>query len=332
MAAGYDGMRPRGEPMKRIICYIFTVSLLLSWGLVQAQAQAPHEEGAAQSVQQAAPMKKVEESPADLETSPAAPVAQDLSLRLNIPAARLDLYDQGQLVKSYRVAVGQKAYPTPLRDYTISMIIWNPWWIPPDSDWAKDAEKTPPGPDNPLGVVKMIMEEGVRIHGTNQNSSIGRAVSHACIRMFNKDAKELAWEIQSRYSEKVDPALLDTYQRHRSTTYYVPLSAYIPVAVEYRQVERKEDQLFLYPNFYGLEGFSEQLAEVLQDHPDLAGNAALVKKLNKMRAGKTVEVSVAQVQDWALHPEEKGLKKKKSQEKAASQPLNGHAAQALTVN
>jgi L,D-transpeptidase-like protein len=322
MAAGYDFMRPRGKLMKRIVAYIFSASLLLCWGLFPASVWALPEDGAAQSVGEGAPI----EAP----TQP--PVTEPLSLRLNIPAARLDLYRQDQFVKSYKVAVGQKANPTPLRDYTISMIIWNPWWIPPDSEWAKDAEKTPPGAGNPLGVVKMIMEEGVRIHGTNQSSSIGRAVSHACIRMFNKDAKELAWEIQSRYSEKADPTLLDTYQHHRSTAYYVPLFASVPVAVEYLQVERKEDQLLLHPNFYGMEGFSEQLAEALKDHPEVDLNKALIKKLNKMRAGKSVEVSVAQVLEWAQQVESKGSKEKSPGDKDASQPLNSHAAQALTVN
>lgn len=279
--------------MIRIFFYIF------SWVLFSAgwsAAWALPEDSAAQAVGEGAPIPQVETLP----THP--PITEPLALRLNIPAARLDLYRTGQWVKSYKVAVGMPRYPTPVRDYNISMIIWNPWWIPPESEWAKDAEKTPPGPGNPLGVVKLIMEDELRIHGTNQSSSIGRAISHACIRMYNKDVKELAWEIQSRYSEKTDPALLDTYQRRRSTTYYVPLFETVPVTVEYRQVERKEDYLLLHPNRYGLEGFAEQLAEALMDQPHVVIDKALLKRLNKLRSRKTVQVSLADILTWTQPP------------------------------
>jgi len=220
---------------------------------------------------------------------------QRVQLKLNLPATRLDLYVEDQLIRSYPVAIGMPRYPTPPRDYHISMIIWNPWWIPPDSDWAKDAEKTPPGPGNPLGVVKMIMEDGIRIHGTNAPRSIGRAASHACLRMRNEDARELAWEIQSRYSEKNDPTLLDKYQRNRRQPYYVKLLAEVPVAVEYQQVERQGDRLLLHPNLYGRGGFQEELTEALTDHPEILIDKEFVKKLNKMRRGKTAEIRIQEL-------------------------------------
>jgi hypothetical protein len=307
--------------MKQFLFVLFVAVLVLS-GVRAAQGQQTQslpEDSAAASAQAtgvAAPVP-----------APSHPVVTDpLLLRLNVPAARLDLYRKDQWVKSYKVAIGMPRYPTPPGDFTISMIIWNPWWIPPESEWAKDAEKTPPGPSNPLGVVKMIMEDGIRIHGTNQNSSIGRAVSHACIRMYNKDARELAWEIQSRYSEKADPALLDTYQRNRRTSYYVPLFEVVPVEAVYRQVERKEDQLLLHPNLYQMEGFTEQLSEALKDHPEVVLNDALVKKLNKMRSRKTVEVTLDQIKEWTQPPQPN---LSQAQTGRPGEALNPHAAQAL---
>ena len=251
---------------------------------------------------------------------------EPIYLRMNLPAHRLDLYVNDALAGSFPIAIGMPRYPTPIRDYNISMIIWNPWWIPPDSDWAKDAEKTPPGPGNPLGVVKLIMESGIRIHGTNKPSSIGRARSHACLRMHNKDARELAWAIQTRYSEKTEPELLEKYRRNRRSTYWVKLFQTVPVYTEYIQVERKEDRLILHPNPYWRGGFEAQLADALTDHPEILIDKKLVKKLNKMRRRKTVEVPLSQVLDWGKPYTPSFSEGPRGDEL----PLNAHSAQALS--
>ncbi len=61
------------------------------------------------------------------------------------------LYRDGKLVRSYPIAAGQPAYPTPTGNFVVVNMQVDPTWVPPDSDWAKDAEPIPPGPDNPLG-------------------------------------------------------------------------------------------------------------------------------------------------------------------------------------
>ena len=68
----------------------------------------------------------------------------------------------------------------------------NPWWLPPDSDWAKDAKPIPPGAGNPLGTRWMgLTAPGVGIHGTPDAASIGYSASHGCIRMRIPDAESL---------------------------------------------------------------------------------------------------------------------------------------------
>ena len=43
-----------------------------------------------------------------------------------------------------------------------------------------------------MGVAALTMRNGVyAIHGTNRPASIGRFVSHGCIRMYNRDIREL---------------------------------------------------------------------------------------------------------------------------------------------
>jgi lipoprotein-anchoring transpeptidase ErfK/SrfK len=50
----------------------------------------------------------------------------------------------------------------------------------------------PPGGDNPVGPRWIgLSQKGYGIHGTNQPSSIGHAASHGCIRLRNRDIKQL---------------------------------------------------------------------------------------------------------------------------------------------
>ena len=49
-----------------------------------------------------------------------------------------------------------------------------------------------PGKDNPLGTRWMGLSlKGYGIHGTNVQSSVGKAVSHGCFRMRKQDVEEL---------------------------------------------------------------------------------------------------------------------------------------------
>ena len=105
---------------------------------------------------------------------------------------RLFLYDGMKLRRTFGVATGQFRYPTPLGAFKIIVKWRNPWWYPPASDWAKDAEPIPPGPGNPLGTRWMgISSPAVGIHGTPDAASIGYSVSHGCIRMRIPEAEWL---------------------------------------------------------------------------------------------------------------------------------------------
>jgi lipoprotein-anchoring transpeptidase ErfK/SrfK len=105
---------------------------------------------------------------------------------------RLSLYNGPSLVRTFGVATGQSRYPTPLGTFEIMTMQRNPWWLPPDSDWAKDAKPIPPGPGNPLGTRWMgLTAPGVGIHGTPDAASIGYSASHGCIRMRIPDAESL---------------------------------------------------------------------------------------------------------------------------------------------
>jgi L,D-transpeptidase catalytic domain/Putative peptidoglycan binding domain len=105
---------------------------------------------------------------------------------------QLSLYFGPALAQTYGVATGAQKYPTPLGEWEIVTMQRDPWWIPPDSDWAEDAKPIPPGPGNPLGTRWMgLNATAVGIHGTPDAASIGYSASHGCIRMRIPDAEAL---------------------------------------------------------------------------------------------------------------------------------------------
>jgi lipoprotein-anchoring transpeptidase ErfK/SrfK len=107
-------------------------------------------------------------------------------------ANTLKLFDSTHLVRTFHVATGQSAYPTPSGLWHIVDMQENPWWTPPPSPWAVGAHPIPPGPGNPLGTRWMGLDAaGVGIHGTPDDASIGYSESHGCIRMHIPEAEWL---------------------------------------------------------------------------------------------------------------------------------------------
>jgi len=117
----------------------------------------------------------------------AYPSARVYALRLNIPAFEITLWKDFTAVKTYPVALGTPARQTPTGLFFIASKIKYPTWIPPDG-----SPPVPPGPDNPLGSRWMGLDKPrYGLHSTNAPSSIGKAISLGCIRMFPWDAEEL---------------------------------------------------------------------------------------------------------------------------------------------
>jgi lipoprotein-anchoring transpeptidase ErfK/SrfK len=109
----------------------------------------------------------------------------------------LHLYNGSQPWRTFQVATGQAVYPTPLGSWHVVDMQRNPWWRPPDSDWAKGLKPIPPGPGNPLGTRWMGLDAaGVGMHGTPDAASIGYSASHGCIRMRIPDAEWLFGHVQ----------------------------------------------------------------------------------------------------------------------------------------
>lgn len=115
---------------------------------------------------------------------------------VNRNAFQLTLFAKGKR-RSFRVAVGQPAYPTPQGTYNIVNKIQNPTWTPPNSTWAAGIAPVPPGPSNPLGTRWMGFDRNlIGIHGTPNQGSLGTRASHGCIRMSIPEVEWLFRELE----------------------------------------------------------------------------------------------------------------------------------------
>ncbi len=104
---------------------------------------------------------------------------------VSLPERKLAVLDQGQVVKTYPVAVGAEASPSPTGEFRITSKVTDPTYYRPGMIVT-------PGPANPLGSRWLGLDlEHYGIHGTNEPQSIGQAASHGCIRMANSDVEDL---------------------------------------------------------------------------------------------------------------------------------------------
>lgn len=109
---------------------------------------------------------------------------------VSIPDRKLALLEDGDVLKVYDVAVGAEKSPSPTGDFTVVNRLENPTYYRP-------GVVIEPGANNPLGTRWMGLSlKGFGIHGTNQPQSIGKAASHGCIRMAQKDLEELFTLVQ----------------------------------------------------------------------------------------------------------------------------------------
>lgn len=140
-----------------------------------------------------------------LPTQFVLPDAPRRGIIVNIAERRLywfpgdDPDDKPDRVLVFAAAVGREEWETPTGETHVADRIVDPPWYPPESIRAEVAADggalpavVPPGPDNPLG--KYALRLGWKkhlIHGTNAPGSIGRRISHGCVRLYPDDMEQL---------------------------------------------------------------------------------------------------------------------------------------------
>jgi lipoprotein-anchoring transpeptidase ErfK/SrfK len=120
----------------------------------------------------------------------AAEVAHSRKIVVSIPHRRLALIEDGKVQKIYPVAVGAGESPSPTGTFVVKTRVVKPTYYHP-------GKVIPNGPANPLGTRWIgLSTKGYGIHGTNVESSVGKAASHGCIRMHRNDLEQLFASVQ----------------------------------------------------------------------------------------------------------------------------------------
>jgi lipoprotein-anchoring transpeptidase ErfK/SrfK len=137
-------------------------------------------------------------------TLPSQPAPRELVLDRG--GRQLLVLEAGRELRRFPVAVGRPGWETPVGQFRVIELVANPIWEHPAT-----GVHVPPGPDNPLGSrwigfhrdcrgrrgfngVEMLTVEGcvsAGFHGTPQRETVGRAVSHGCVRLFDEHVREL---------------------------------------------------------------------------------------------------------------------------------------------
>ncbi len=186
-----------------------------------------------------------------LTLASATSAAAQLRIDLNIPANRLRLLDGDSVIRTWRVSVGVPGHDTPDGEFTIGRAEWNPSWRPPEGrEWARDARFTPPGPNNPMGRVKLFFAPLYYIHGTSDTASIGQPASHGCVRMRNRDVIELARLLHQHAEPTVAPGEIDGILRRSGTTRWSTFRAPVPLTIRYEPIVIEGEELKIHPDVY----------------------------------------------------------------------------------
>lgn len=138
------------------------------------------------------PAKTIEQpqpKPAISSTSQ-PPIAAVVNLVIKLNEKKVYVYKGDKVIAKYPVAIGKKGWETPVGEWQVMEKIVNPGWTS-----FKTGEVFPPSKENPLGARWIGFwtdgQDVIGFHGTPDIKSVGTAVSHGCVRMYNRDVRAL---------------------------------------------------------------------------------------------------------------------------------------------
>jgi murein L,D-transpeptidase YcbB/YkuD len=192
-----------------------------------------------------------------------------LHLVLNVAGNWLYVYENGERTRTYSVSVGLPGYETPSGEYRIREVIWNPWWHPPNSEWARGRTPEAPGsPTNPMGRVKLHFAPLLYIHGTPEAEALGYPASRGCVRMRNEDVIELTRLIHQYASPRVTESTLAQLEASPRMTRTLRLATPVRFTAHYEVATIDNGFLIIYPDIYGLmkKELRDQVEHTLEQH------------------------------------------------------------------
>ncbi len=126
-----------------------------------------------------------------MSSAPVDPAKQITRLEVDLSSRRVTAFQGKTKIKTYKIAVGRSGWETPTGTYHVAQKVERPAWKNPfTGDVIKSGDR-----DNPLGLYWIGFwtngKDWSGFHGTPHRETVGQAVSHGCLRMYNEDIKEL---------------------------------------------------------------------------------------------------------------------------------------------
>lgn len=206
--------------------------------------------------------------------APAAPnaVPKDTRVVVNAPAYRMDIFENGQLVKSYRVGIGYPEFPLPTGQRDAKQIIFNPTWTPPYSPWVKETSEVKKGqpvkagsPANPLGIAKIPIGQPSLIHGGKTQAQMGGFASHGCVGLTDTLMKDFVQLLARIGGANLSAEQVAEYIKNKTETKTLSLNNGIPVDLRYETIVVEDGKLYIYRDVYDQDTNTEEhLRQVLQ--------------------------------------------------------------------
>jgi lipoprotein-anchoring transpeptidase ErfK/SrfK len=179
----------------------------------------------------------------------------DSRIVVNAPAYRMDVFQDGKLVKTYKVGIGYPEFPLPKGIRKASNIIFNPTWTPPDEPWVKG--KVQPGKKveagsklNPLGPIKIPIGLPSLIHGGKSAARLGNFASHGCVGLTNSQVKDFALELAKLSGTELTPQTVAGYEKQKTETKDVKLKTPVQVELRYETIVVENGVLKIYRDVY----------------------------------------------------------------------------------
>src|SRR5882762_5071555 len=199
-------------------------------------------------------------------------IPSDSRVVVNAPAYRMDVFEAGRLIKSYKIGIGYPQFPLPTGLRKARTIIFNPTWTPPDEPWVakiKDVsvgEKVEAGSKlNPLGPVKIPIGLPSLIHGGKSPAKLGTFASHGCVGLTTPQVQDFAKLLAQTAGTELSDSALQSHLKDKTQTKVVKLDHPVPVELRYETIVAEDGKLHIYKDVYDQDSNTEEnLRAVLQ--------------------------------------------------------------------
>jgi len=184
-------------------------------------------------------------------------VPKDTRVVVNIPAFRMDVFQEGALAKSYKIGIGYPEFPLPTGLRKAQTIIFNPTWTPPDEPWVAKmknvsvGEKVEAGSKlNPLGPIKIPIGLPSLIHGGKSPAKLGTFASHGCVGLTTAQVQDFAKLLAQLAGSEISDAAIKSYFADKTKTRVVKLDRVVPVELRYETIVVEDGKLHIYRDVY----------------------------------------------------------------------------------